>query len=74
MLSRTASHLFWMARYIERAENVTRIMNVARTFALMPESRGGTSEAALRGRGRAAVERTASESKPAAINGGRISG
>lgn len=44
MLSRTASHLFWMARYIERAENVTRIMNVARTFALMPESRGGTSE------------------------------
>lgn len=44
MLSRTASHLYWMARYIERAENVTRIMNVARTFALMPESRGGNSE------------------------------
>ncbi|MEO8081794.1 MAG: alpha-E domain-containing protein, partial [Caldimonas sp.] len=24
MLSRTADHLFWMARYMERAENTAR--------------------------------------------------
>ncbi|MEE1339505.1 MAG: alpha-E domain-containing protein [Succinivibrionaceae bacterium] len=44
MLSRTAAHLFWMARYIERAENLTRLMRVAQTFALMPVSKGGKIE------------------------------
>ena len=28
MLSRTADHLFWMARYIERAENTARMLGV----------------------------------------------
>lgn len=28
MLSRTADHLFWMARYIERAEDLTRLLAV----------------------------------------------
>ena len=28
MLSRVASHIYWMARYIERAENTARIINV----------------------------------------------
>ncbi len=28
MLSRTADHLFWMARYIERAENTARMLDV----------------------------------------------
>ncbi|MGN1393573.1 MAG: alpha-E domain-containing protein [Succinivibrionaceae bacterium] len=46
MLSRTASHLFWMARYIERAENLTRLIHVTQTFALMPESKGGRIELA----------------------------
>lgn len=46
MLSRTASHLYWMARYIERAENMTRLLNVTQTFALMPESKGGKAELA----------------------------
>jgi uncharacterized alpha-E superfamily protein len=46
MLSRTASHLYWMARYIERAENLTRLMHVAQTFALMPASKGGHLELA----------------------------
>jgi uncharacterized alpha-E superfamily protein len=28
MLSRTADHLYWMARYIERAENMARTLDV----------------------------------------------
>jgi len=28
MLSRVAEHIYWMARYVERAENTARIMNV----------------------------------------------
>ena len=28
MLSRTADHLYWMARYIERAENMARALDV----------------------------------------------
>ena len=27
MLSRTADHLYWMARYIERAENMARVLD-----------------------------------------------
>ncbi|MFM8574975.1 MAG: alpha-E domain-containing protein, partial [Limnohabitans sp.] len=27
MLSRTADHLFWMSRYMERAENTARMLN-----------------------------------------------
>ena len=28
MLSRTADHLYWMARYTERAENLARMLDV----------------------------------------------
>ena len=28
MLSRTADHLYWMARYTERAENLARMLYV----------------------------------------------
>ncbi len=38
MLSRTADHLFWMARYIERAENTARMIDVNMQTALMPQS------------------------------------
>ncbi len=38
MLSRTADHLFWMARYIERAENTARMLDVTLTTALLPQS------------------------------------
>lgn len=44
MLSRTAAHLYWMARYMERAENLTRILKVTQTFSLMPSSRSGRHE------------------------------
>ncbi|ARU04805.1 hypothetical protein CCO03_09045 [Comamonas serinivorans] len=38
MLSRTADHLFWMARYIERAENTARMLTVSLETALLPQS------------------------------------
>jgi len=34
MLSRTADHLYWMSRYMERAENITRFVEVANRMAL----------------------------------------
>ena len=36
MLSRTADHLFWMARYMERAENTARMLDVNYQASLMP--------------------------------------
>src|SRR6476646_6097535 len=38
MLSRTADHLFWMARYMERAENTARMLDVNYQASLMPQS------------------------------------
>lgn len=38
MLSRTADHLFWMARYMERAENTARILDVTYRLSLLPQS------------------------------------
>lgn len=44
MLSRTADQLYWMARYVERAENIARILEVSYRMSLMPEeSREGVS-------------------------------
>jgi uncharacterized alpha-E superfamily protein len=38
MLSRTADHLFWMARYTERAENTARMLDVALQTSMLPQS------------------------------------
>ena len=38
MLSRTADHLFWMSRYMERAENTARMLDVNYQTALLPQS------------------------------------
>jgi uncharacterized alpha-E superfamily protein len=38
MLSRTADHLYWMARHMERAENIARILDVNHRMSLMPQS------------------------------------
>jgi uncharacterized alpha-E superfamily protein len=37
MLSSTADHLFWMARYTERAENTARMLDVNLENSLMPQ-------------------------------------
>ena len=38
MLSRTADHLYWMARYMERAENTARMLDVNYQASLLPQS------------------------------------
>ncbi|WKB52636.1 alpha-E domain-containing protein [Eleftheria terrae] len=44
MLSRTADHLFWMARYMERAENTTRMLDVNYQTGLLPQSAGAAEQ------------------------------
>ena len=48
MLSRTADHLFWMSRYMERAENTARMLDVNYQTALLPQS-AAVSELGWRG-------------------------
>ncbi|MDR3410233.1 MAG: alpha-E domain-containing protein [Formivibrio sp.] len=38
MLSRTADQLYWMARYIERAENMARLLDVTWQMSLVPQT------------------------------------
>lgn len=38
MLSRTADGLFWMSRYVERAENTARLLDVQRQASLLPSA------------------------------------
>ena len=44
MLSRTADHLFWMSRYMERAENTARMLNVNYETSLLPQSAEATEQ------------------------------
>jgi uncharacterized alpha-E superfamily protein len=45
MLSRTADHLYWMARYTERAENIARMLDVALQTSMLPQSKLETEQA-----------------------------
>jgi uncharacterized alpha-E superfamily protein len=45
MLSRTADHLYWMARYTERAENIARMLDVAVQTSMLPQSQADTRQA-----------------------------
>jgi len=38
MLSRTADHLYWMSRYLERAVNLARMIDAHQRLALLPRS------------------------------------
>jgi uncharacterized alpha-E superfamily protein len=44
MLSRTADHLYWMARYIERAENAARVLDVTYNMSLVPSATGNDAD------------------------------
>lgn len=45
MLGRTANDLFWLSRYLERAENIARLLEVGYRIALLPrEDAGSNSE------------------------------
>ncbi|MHB8423366.1 MAG: alpha-E domain-containing protein [Leptospirales bacterium] len=37
-MSRTASNVYWMSRYMERAENTARIVNIVHHMSLLPKS------------------------------------
>jgi len=41
MLSRTADNLFWLARYMERADFLARVIEASRRLAALPKSYGG---------------------------------
>ncbi len=41
MLGRTAASLYWMARYMERAENLARLVEVGYRIAMMPSAATG---------------------------------
>ena len=43
MLSRTADNLFWLARYIERADNAARILEATNRLSAMPLAYSGPS-------------------------------
>ena len=44
MLSRTADHLFWMSRYIERAENLARLLDVTYQMSMVPQSEAAANQ------------------------------
>jgi uncharacterized alpha-E superfamily protein len=44
MLARTADNLFWLARYVERAEFAARIIDVTARLAALPKAYGGGAE------------------------------
>ncbi len=44
MLSRTADHLYWMSRYIERAESLARLVDAHYRMSLLPHSGDTLSE------------------------------
>ncbi len=41
MLSRTADNLYWLARYVERAEFLARIIDATSRLATLPKAYGG---------------------------------
>ena len=41
MLSRTADNLFWLARYLERADHLARLIVATRRLAALPKAYGG---------------------------------
>lgn len=41
MLSRTADNLYWIARYVERAETMARLLQVGERISLVPHAGGG---------------------------------
>eukprot|EP01136_Pigoraptor_vietnamica_P016805 Opistho-1_new@5031 len=44
MLSRTADHLFWLSRYMERAENTARMLDVNYQTSLLPQTAAGAEQ------------------------------
>ena len=43
MLSRTADNLYWLARFLERADHIARLIGATRRLAAMPKAYGGAA-------------------------------
>ena len=43
MLARTADNLYWLSRYVERAESLARILDVALRLPTLPSAYPGPS-------------------------------
>ena len=43
MLSRTADNLYWLSRYVERAEYLARILDVTQRMTALPLTYGGST-------------------------------
>src|SRR6476469_6155857 len=43
MLSRTADNMYWLARYVERAEYLARILEATQRLSAVPAAFGGSS-------------------------------
>ncbi len=43
MLSRTADNMYWLARYVERAEYLARILEATQRLTAVPTAYGGSS-------------------------------
>lgn len=43
MLSRTADNIYWLARYVERADCLARILDVAQRLSYLPVTYGGST-------------------------------
>lgn len=48
MLSRTADHLYWMSRYLERAENLARMLDARHRRSLLPGDAAEERKSCLR--------------------------
>ncbi len=44
MLSRTAANVYWMGRYMERAQNTARVLNIMYIMSLIPHDRDHRAE------------------------------
>jgi uncharacterized alpha-E superfamily protein len=44
VLSRTADHLYWMSRYLERAENLARMLDAHQRLSLLPRPQEAVSQ------------------------------
>ena len=41
MLSRTADNLYWVSRYVERAEFIARVLDATQRLSTLPAAYGG---------------------------------
>ena len=72
MLSRAADNLFWLARYLERADYIARVIDAPQRLSALPRAYGGAGsewESALETAGAADLFHERNEGATADENG-----